>query len=541
MYPSSREIKRVISSTNKTVPKQLGLQYWGGFLDAPFFKALKHYFLSCGFDISHQDYHWTSVTDCLSNIDAFHSPDSINLISLSPFELESLSEAKFDLFITKVSHLLDGFKKSAGSVNFYIIQNSFYGSSQITSPSCLRSSRFQALLQRVRSSHDFTSNFVIDLTGSPFNTNFNYHDWCLYGFPFALSAQGYVARTIASTVISRLGSGPKLLCIDLDETLWPAIIGDLEHPQPYNLDPGNPVDRIYIDFQRFIKHISQAGLPILAISKNDPSVRPYVLTGAGHILRPSDFVSIELSWKDKHQVLRQVSSSLNIHEESIVFLDNSPAEIADLQAFSPSCQCLCVGDDPSLFIEKCLSFFPLCSLFRHADYSSRLNMFRHMLGTSHLDSQPLHSPATSRVEVTLRLASTDSDLLRAIQLLNKTNQFNLTGQKYLPHDFNDTHQVLLGEFTYDGLEYGITSVLLLETLPHQAILHQWVVSCRTFTKGYEEKLLTRLCSIFAPSVSFLSVPYRDTGRNKYMLSLFSDPTFLNALHETSVPIRFEIC
>lgn len=158
--------------------------------------------------------------------------------------------------------------------------------------------------------------------------------WHMYKYCMCLEAIPYFAFNLSNIIKSVYGKNKKAAVLDLDNTLWGGVIGD-DGQEEIEIGHETSVGQVYSEFQSYLKEIKSWGVMLCINSKNDID---NALLGLNHpegTLRPEDFVIIKANWENKDKNISEIASELNILPESIVFIDDNPAERSIVQSNIP--------------------------------------------------------------------------------------------------------------------------------------------------------------------------------------------------------------
>jgi FkbH-like protein len=252
-------------------------------------------------------------------------------------------------------------------------------------------------------------------------------------------------------------------------------------------------------------------------------------------LRRDDFVCMEIGWEMKHEGLRRIAADLNIGTDSLVFLDDNPAEIELIRQVMPEVECVLVPSDPALR-PTCLD--RIHSLERSAITAEDLvktrqyqeNAVRHSQRRQFSDlHEYLHSLNT---KIRIRPASSEM-LARAHQLFSKTNQFNLTTRRYTLAELQkfaaDPASRLLMIHAEDRFgDFGwIGAVLIRDMDGPEARIDSFVLSCRAMGRAIETAILNHIMSLCfeRPECRALTAEYLPTAKNPPVRELYEEHGF----------------
>ena len=151
--------------------------------------------------------------------------------------------------------------------------------------------------------------------------------WYLYKYALCVPAIPAFAFNLSNIMKSIFGKNKKVLALDLDNTLWGGVVGD-DGVSGIEVGQETPTGQAYYEFQSYLKAHKPLGILLTVCSKNDLE---NALAGLNHPdapLKPEDFTIIKANWENKAQNIAQTAQELNLLPESIVFVDDNPAERA---------------------------------------------------------------------------------------------------------------------------------------------------------------------------------------------------------------------
>ncbi len=314
-----------------------------------------------------------------------------------------------------------------------------------------------------------------------------------YNFHLALSPTATVAlaRNVAGIVKSIYGKSKKCLILDLDNTLWGGIIGD-DGVQNLILGRDHPVGESFLDFQRYMKDLQRRGVLLAVCSKNDAETAKEGFSHPDSILKVEDFSVFKANWNPKPGNIREIAAELNIGLDSMVFVDDNPAERALVADQLPEVAVPEVGSDVSRFAEilERERYFELDRLV-----SDDLNRSAYYTANAQRDSSQAgfqdYGEFLASLEMTAEIAPFSPVYLERItQLINKTNQFNLTTRRYTIAEVeafarNAEYVTLYGRLADKFGDNGLVSVLVGRTHDTTVELDLWLMSCRVLNREME--------------------------------------------------------
>jgi FkbH-like protein len=314
-----------------------------------------------------------------------------------------------------------------------------------------------------------------------------------YSFHMALSPTAAVAlaHNVAGIVKSIYGKSKKCLILDLDNTLWGGVVGD-DGVQNLILGRDHPVGEAFVDFQQYVRDLRRRGVILAACSKNDAENAKEGFSHPDSILKLEDFSAFKANWSPKPQNIREIAADLNIGLDSVVFVDDNPAERALVADQLPDVAVPDVGSDVSRFAQviEHERYFEVDKLVqddlsRSAYYSSNAQRSTYEAGFGD------YGEFLASLEMTAEIGSfLPVYLERITQLINKTNQFNLTTRRYTSAEVESIARdqafiTLYGRLADKFGDNGLVSVLIGRVLDDAVELDLWLMSCRVFKREME--------------------------------------------------------
>jgi len=240
------------------------------------------------------------------------------------------------------------------------------------------------------------------------------------------------AHSVAALLRAHLGRSKKVLALDLDNTLWGGVVGDLG-AGGIKLGQGSGEGEAFLAFQQFAKDLAHRGIILAVCSKNDPDkAREPFEKRADMVLRLSDISAFVANWDNKADNLRMIANRLAVNLDSIVLVDDNAAERALVRRFAPEVAVPDLPDDPAGYIAAVARhrYFEMTSFTQEDRARSRFyadNAQREALQNEAPDLETFLRSLKMSMSVE---PVTDLNIERTTQLVNKSNQFNLTTRRY---------------------------------------------------------------------------------------------------------------
>jgi FkbH-like protein len=283
--------------------------------------------------------------------------------------------------------------------------------------------------------------------------------------------------------------------LDLDNTLWGGVVGD-DGPEGIVLGEGSGVGEAHLALQRYAKQLRDRGIVLAVCSKNDATVAETAFREHPEmILRPADIAVFVANWRDKAENLTQIAARLNLGVNSLVFVDDNPAERARIRERLPLVAVPELPDDPAQYV-RCLAdagYFEAIS-FTSEDAARGQQYTANASRDAFRDSSLSLDAFLQGLEMTVAFGPFQAvDLQRIAQLIAKTNQFNPTTRRH------SVQQVARFAAAYDCLtlqfrlrdrfgDNGLVAAMILrpDASASRALdIDAWVMSCRVFGRQLE--------------------------------------------------------
>jgi FkbH-like protein len=371
--------------------------------------------------------------------------------------------------------------------------------------------------------------FVLDaarwMTGkSPYSSRL----WYMSKVGFANDVFDNAAHDLRAALRGVRGEARKLLVLDLDDTMWGGIVGDVGW-QNLRLGGHDPVGEALVEFQRAVVALSRRGVALAIVSKNEESVAlEAIRCHPEMVVTPEHFAGWRINWRDKAQNISELAAELNLGLQSIVFIDDNPIERARVREALPQVFVPDWPEDKTQYVEafQSLRCFDVPSISR--EDAERTKMYAQERVRHQLQSAvPSLDEWLDGLGTIVRFAPLSaSNLPRTTQLLNKTNQMNLRTRRMSEPELMEWScakgRELWSVTVSDKLgDAGLTGIVGIETERAVATVTDYVLSCRVMGRRVEETILWFAVERARKhGASELRAPYAATSKNKPCLSLF---------------------
>lgn len=355
--------------------------------------------------------------------------------------------------------------------------------------------------------------------------------WHMYKYSLCLKAIPWLAHNVANIVKSVFGKNKKSLVLDLDNTLWGGIVGD---DGPENLEIGQETNmgQVFAEFQSYVKLLKDYGVMLNVASKNEEE---NALAGLNHpagVLRPDDFLLIKANWEPKSLNIEQIAQQLNILPDSLVFADDNPAEREIVRQQTAGVTAPEIGrpEDYIRVLDRG-GYFEVTSLSdddRKRNEMYQANLKREQQQASFAD----YADYLRSLEMTGVVRPFEPVYMgRIAQLTNKSNQFNLTTQRFTQAQIeqmaaDEKYITLYGKLADKFGDNGVVSVVIAEKNGNCAHIRLWLMSCRVLKRDMELAMLDGLAErCLAEGISTLYGYYYPTAKNNMVREFYGQLGF----------------
>ncbi len=358
---------------------------------------------------------------------------------------------------------------------------------------------------------------------SPAATRFDLKSDLLIGFPYTIPHADRLAHALA---LALAPSQPlKGVITDLDNTLWSGLVGEVG-PESVRWDPAS---RYYLHglYQKLLAALADEGILVGIASKNDPKTVSEAFKREDLLVRPEQIFPVEVHWAPKSESVSRILKRWNISAESVAFVDDTPLELAEVAAAHPGLTCLQfpVGDYNGVW-QLIRQLRDICGKSRLSEEDAfRLRSirqsteFQERAGAAGIGDEFLSSV---KAAVIFDFDSTPSNP-RTLELVNKTNQFNLNGVRLTQAEWQkkmDQPGAFLATVKYEDKFGALGTIAVVQG--HQTgaklVISTWVMSCRAFSRRIEHQTLKKLFERFR--VSSVTAEFAPTAKNGPLQEFF---------------------
>lgn len=355
----------------------------------------------------------------------------------------------------------------------------------------------------------------------------------MYHQPFTREFARALGALLGEAITAIGRPAPKVLAVDADNTLWGGIVGE-DGAQGITIGdsfPGNG----YRALQQGLVYQAAHGALLALLSKNNESdVDEVFEQRAGDlVLTPNHLAARRVDWNSKADNLRSIAAELNLGLDSFVFVDDSDVELDEVRQRLPDVQVVKVTDEPA----EIASLTASLTGFRFARVSvedrGRTAMVQVEVDRKTAAAQaPSHAAFLQSLDLTVRVFEPTAEQTgRVAQLINKTNQFNLTTVRRNEAEVamlaaSEAYRVYAAEVSDRFGGYGLVAVALVRCDTDLWELDTFLMSCRVLRRGVEDAILQCVADdAVAAGAATLRGVYLPTPKNSQVATFYSDRGF----------------
>lgn len=320
--------------------------------------------------------------------------------------------------------------------------------------------------------------------------------------PCAASLQVDIARELSHLIRGMRLASKKVLALDLDNTLWGGVVAD-DGLDGIEIGDTSPRGEAFKAFQRSILALKKRGVLLAVCSKNDHAraAEPFE-KHPEMVLRMDDFVSFKANWEPKSDNLRRMAEELRLGLDSFVFVDDNPAEIDIVRQFAPLVSTIQLNDDPTEYVGQLMD----CRYFEPRSITDEDTVRTEQ----YLAETARESMLASATDMDAYLASLEMvatvnpflpvDVPRLSQLINKSNQFNLTTRRRTEAEvkqlIGNPEYVCFSVRLQDRFgDHGLICIIIGRLAGSVMQIDTWLMSCRVLKRQVEETVLNQICRL----------------------------------------------
>lgn len=407
-----------------------------------------------------------------------------------------------------------------------------FGGLDLALPGTLRS-LIDAVNRGIAESIEGSGDLLFDVAGLAETVGLaDWHDptlWNMAKLPFASAYLPLYADHLCRLIAALRGKSRRCLILDLDNTVWGGVIGD-DGLEGIVIAQGDPTGEAHLTVQQTALALRERGVVLAVSSKNNDEVARLPFQKHPEMLLREDHIAVfQANWNDKATNIKAIAEELSLGLDAMVFLDDNPAERGLVRRILPQVAVPELPADPALYARTLLASGYFEAIAFSGEDRKRADMYQDNSRRVALQKQAGDVEAyLASLKMLMTIQPFDeTGRARIAQLINKSNQYNLTTRRYTEAEVRDaerdsdcfTLQVRLADSFGDN---GMISVVICRRQDRDWYVDTWLMSCRVLGRRVENAILQELLSqARAGGIDRILGAYIPTERNKLVEDHYS--------------------
>ena len=397
-----------------------------------------------------------------------------------------------------------------------------------------------------------TEDLLLDIAGLAETVGLStWHDpalWNIGKIPFANAYLPIYADLACRLIAALRGKSRRCLVLDLDNTLWGGVIGD-DGLEGIIIGQGDPHGEAFLSVQGAALALRERGIVLAVSSKNSDEIARLPFRQHPEMLLRENHVAVfQANWNDKATNIRAIAEELSLGLDSLVFLDDNPAERRLVREMLPEVAVPELPEDPAYYVRTLLAAGYFEAVAFSAEDQKRADFYQDNARRVQLQRSSGDLDAYLRsLDMTITFHAFDEiGRARIAQLINKSNQFNLTTRRYTEAQVGEmeadpncfTLQVRLADMFGDN---GMISVIICRREADEWLVDTWLMSCRVLGRQVEQAVLQELVSHGRDlGIKRILGTYRPTARNRLVEDHYARLGFTECAGPTAGSTRWSL-
>jgi len=379
---------------------------------------------------------------------------------------------------------------------------------------------------------------------------FNEKSWYLAKIPYSIDLFKMAAEDIVAKLNIITGNVKKLIVLDLDDTLWGGIVGDVGW-ESLILGGHDPIGEAFSDFQTELKILKEKGFVLAIVSKNEEKIALNAINKHPEMkLKLKDFVTWRINWDDKAANIIDIVDELNIGLQSVVFIDDNPLERARVKESLREVQVIDLPKDKMLYKKTLLEVRSFDKLELSEEDKKKTELFHSEKRRKELKTK-VGSLDDWLKSINIKVVCSkliDHDIKRVVQLFNKTNQMNLSTRRITESELLEWIAIENRKlWTYRVSDKfgdsGLVGIASIDILGNECHIIDFILSCRVFGRKIENIMVLKIVEYCrSKNINKLLADYKKTKKNKPCYDFLTNSGFKQDknIFSFNTEIKFEI-
>jgi FkbH-like protein len=443
-----------------------------------------------------------------------------------------IDRSNFNQTIKELKNLIQIVKKNKKKIFFLYFLNNFYDNP-------IEQKIFSDQLLKIK--FDLENLFI--KTFDQNNTKlFSERNRIYIKFPFELRFIKFISNEVKKNINFFSNKPYKLIVLDCDNTLWGGILDEDGYENIKYAGDGE--GRIFQQFQTFLKKKKEQGFLLTISSKNDETKVWNAMEKRGMILQKRDFINPKINWEDKAKNINQIINQLTLRADDCVFIDDNPLEIEKVKSQIKGINI--VNSSKSLSILVNVNSNP--RLFKHKILKEDLTKYKQYKLKSKFEDISEKSDHSMQFYKKLKQKVTfesinHKNLDRALQLFNKTNQFNFNLNRYTNSSIkklleNKAYTIETINFRDKFGDHGLVGVYIAKKKKLKIEVIDFVLSCRVLNRYLEDFIILRI--VEKNKNMNILIYYKKDKLNNVLIPLFLNKNYFRLNKKNKNLFKYDI-
>jgi FkbH-like protein len=376
-----------------------------------------------------------------------------------------------------------------------------------------------------------------------FKPEFDERNWQWNKCPYSISTLQEISAHLIVIIETLFLPRKKILVLDLDNTLWGGVVSE-DGIDGIKCGEGNLIESSFYQFQKEIKTLKDSGFLLAICSKNNQDlVMETFSKRRDFALNLEDFVAWRINWNSKSQNIKEIANELNLGTDSFVFIDDSTAERAQMEAELPEVTVFEMNSDPAQRVKDMRKFKDFYKYSSSLEDTMKTKLYqddKKRTSFVNLTKTNTFSNWITDLEIKLEYSILNSqNILRIEQLMGKTNQMNMSNRRLTENEIRkEADSKSLNFYSISATDkfgqYGTIGVVSYSTENLICTIKDFLFSCRVLGRKIEHKVVLDLIDSLTNTVEFISFEFIVTEKNQPMANFLIE---LGVKGENKVPIE----
>lgn len=456
----------------------------------------------------------------------------LTIQDLIEYPLYDLSIKNKNLKIKKIKYIFDLIKKNLVKKKIIFIFDYFYATH--FNRSVKNNTIEDYLINYTQNlSYKFKNNknfYYLDLRQVFFRNNekYDYRMQYLTRSRYSNSNLKLVSRIINQFLERIYKPSKKVIILDCDNTLWGGVVGELGC---YNIILGEEDEgKAYVDFQKSLKRLKNEGIILCIASKNNyRDVIEVFKKNKNMVLSIEDITLFKINWKNKSDNILEISKELNLGIESFTFFDDNPIERDQVSKNLKTIEVINPDDDVSNWPTQILDNANLCKINLSDEDKNKTKHYHNLLKFRE-EKNKNSNEENFLINIGLKaeiISFSSENKIRALQLIQKTNQFNLNTKRYDEKELQyfsreRKNKIFLFKLKDKYGDHGIVGLAMLKQKKKEMHIENFLISCRVVGRYLESWMIKNIFT-YAKKVKCQTVigKYTKTTKNDLVKDLYT--------------------